>query len=159
MHGKIKTTNAMRILDKNKISYQVKEYDYDENDLSGMTAAQKLNISPDNIFKTLVLKGERNGIIVCCIPVNQEINLKKLAAFSNDKKVEMIHVKELLSVTGYIRGGCSPIGMKKNYPIFIEKSACNLDFIAVSAGIRGEQIIIEPNVLIEFLNAKIYDNQ
>lgn len=156
--SKAKKTNTMRILDKAKIPYETKEYEYDESDLSGATIAEKTGMNPDMLFKTLVLRGEKNGYLVCCIPVKQEINLKKLAIASKDKKVEMIHVKELLPLTGYIRGGCSPIGMKKQFPTYIEKSCLNFDKISVSGGVRGQQVILNPNELISFLNATIYDN-
>ncbi len=157
--SKIVKTNAMRILDKAKISYEVKTYDYDESDLSGTTAAEKMGVDPNTIFKTLVLRGEKNGIMVCVIPVNQEIALRSLAAFVKDKKVEMIHLKELLPLTGYMRGGCSPIGMKKAYPTYIEASCLKYDTIGVSGGKRGLQIILAPNDLIKIANAEIFDNQ
>lgn len=156
---KIQKTNAMRILDKAKIKYDVKTYEYDESDLSGITVSKKVNMNPESVFKTLVLKGDKSGIIVCCIPVTQEINFKNLAKYSNDKKIEMIHLKDLLLTTGYIRGGCSPIGMKKTYKTFIEKSALNNGFIALSAGIRGQQIILNSNDIINFLNAVLFVNE
>lgn len=156
--SKNQKNNAMRMLEHNKIEYETKEYEYDESDLSGLTLVAKTGMNPDTVFKTLVLKGEKNGYLVCCIPVAQEINLKKLASASEDKKVEMIHVKELLPLTGYIRGGCSPIGMKKLFPTFIEESCVNFEKISISAGVRGQQIILNPKDLIEFLNAKLYQN-
>lgn len=159
MSAKIQKTNAMRILDKAGIAYEVKTYDYDERDLSGTTAAEKMGADPDSIFKTLVLKGEKNGIIVCIIPVNQEINLKTLAAAAHDKRVEMIHLKELLGITGYIRGGCPPIGMKKLYPSFIESSCLDYDRIGISGGKRGVQIILSPKDLIEIINASVFENR
>lgn len=157
MSKKIKT-NAMRMLDKLKIEYEIKTYNYDESDLSGITAAAKMGADPNSIFKTLVLRGEKTGILVCVIPVNREINLKALAKAANDKRVEMIHLKELLSLTGYIRGGCSPIGMKKLYPAFIEKSCLNFDKIGVSGGQRGVQIILNPSDLIKTVNAQLFEN-
>ena len=116
-------TNAMRMLDKAKIEYRTKEYEVDENDLSGSHAADMMGVDHGSVFKTLVLKGEKMGYLVCCIPVDAELDLKKTARAAGDKKVEMIHMKDLLAVTGYIRGGCSPIGMKKQFPTFVEESA------------------------------------
>lgn len=148
-------TNAMRLLDTAGIAYGVKEYEVDEKDLSGVHVAAQLGQDPDSVFKTLVLKGERTGYLVCCIPVAQELDLKKAAKAAKDKKVEMIPMKDLLSVTGYIRGGCSPVGMKKKYPTYIEETAILFDEIAVSAGIRGKQIIVNPEQLAEYVGAKL----
>lgn len=147
-------TNAMRMLDTEGISYNIKEYYYDENNLSGNHAAEEIGMNPDQVFKTLVTRGDKNGINVFCIPVDCELDLKKAAQVSGNKKVEMIHVKEILGLTGYIRGGCSPIGMKKKYPTYIDETAILFDEIAVSAGVRGQQIIINPEELIEFVSAK-----
>ena len=146
-------TNAMRILDKAKINYGLQEYVVDENDLSGVHVAEQIGQDPETVFKTLVARGEKRGIVVFCIPVNREIDLKKAAKAIGDKKIEMVHVKELLGLTGYIRGGCSPVGMKKKYPTFFHNSAVGHEKIAVSAGVRGCQLIIEPNVLIKFTEA------
>ncbi|PNV60631.1 Cys-tRNA(Pro) deacylase [Clostridium sp. chh4-2] len=146
-------TNVMRLLDAAKIPYDVKEYEVDENDLSGVHVAEQLGQDPESVFKTLVLKGEKTGYLVCCIPVSEELDLKKTAKAAKDKKVEMIPMKDLLSVTGYIRGGCSPIGMKKKFPTYIEETAVLFDKIAVSAGIRGKQIIINPEKLAEYVGA------
>lgn len=148
----------MRILDRAKIKYEVKTYEYDENDLSGTSAAEKMGADPDTIFKTIVLRGEKTGILVCMIPVNHEIHLKSLAAAAKDKRVEMIHLKELLPLTGYIRGGCSPIGMKKLYPSYIESSALKHDKIGVSGGKRGLQILLTPNDLISITKATLFEN-
>ncbi len=147
-------TNAMRMLDTEGISYSIKEYDYDENNLSGSHAAEEIGMNPEQVFKTLVTRGDKNGINVFCVPVDAELDLKKAAQVSGNKKIEMIHVKEILGLTGYIRGGCSPIGMKKKYPTYIDETAILFDEIAVSAGIRGQQIIINPEKLIEFVSAK-----
>ena len=143
-------TNAMRILDKAKISYSLQEYAVDENDLSGVHVAEQIGQDPETVFKTLVARGEKRGIVVFCIPVNREIDLKKAAKAIGDKKLEMVHVKELLGLTGYIRGGCSPVGMKKKYPTFFHSSAAGHEKIAVSAGVRGCQLIIDPHTLISF---------
>ena len=107
-----------------------------------------------SVFKTLVLKGEKTGYLVCCIPVDAELDLKKTARAAGDKKVEMIPMKDLLAVTGYIRGGCSPIGMKKQFPTFVEESAVLYDEIAISAGLRGQQILISPQTLVTFIRGK-----
>ena len=146
-------TNAMRMLDKAKLNYEIQEYEVDENDLSGVHVAEQIGQDPETVFKTLVARGEKRGIVVLCIPVNMEIDLKKAAKAIGDKKIEMVHVKELLGLTGYIRGGCSPVGMKKKYPTYFHESASLHGKIAVSAGVRGCQIIIEPRTLIDFTEA------
>ena len=147
-------TNAMRMLDKAKIEYRTKEYEVDEDDLSGSHAADMMGVDHGSVFKTLVLKGEKMGYLVCCIPVDAELDLKKTARAAGDKKVEMIPMKDLLAVTGYIRGGCSPIGMKKQFPTFVEESAVLYDEIAISAGLRGQQILISPQTLVTFIRGK-----
>lgn len=147
-------TNAMRLLDAAGISYRVVEYEVDESDLSGVHVAQTIGQDPDQVFKTLVLKGERTGYLVCCIPVAEEVDLKKAARAAGDKKVELIPMKELLPVTGYIRGGCSPIGMKKQFPTYIEETAQLFDEIAVSGGQRGVQILIAPEDLRAYTDAQ-----
>ena len=146
-------TNAMRLLDKAHISYKTAEYPVDENDLSGTHVADTLGMPYEGVFKTLVARGDKTGTIVFCIPVHREIDLKKAARVSGNKKVEMVQMKELLGLTGYIRGGCSPIGMKKKYPTFIEESARTQPEIAVSAGVRGAQIILPPDMLGTFVGA------
>lgn len=137
------------------IPFRTAEYEVDENDLSGTHVAAQLGQPPEQVFKTLVLKGEKTGYLVCCIPVNEELDLKKAARAAKDKKVEMIPMKELLPVTGYIRGGCSPVGMKKKFPTFIDETAILFDEIAVSAGVRGAQIIINPEKLCEYVGAEM----
>ncbi|MBE5976479.1 MAG: Cys-tRNA(Pro) deacylase [Paenibacillaceae bacterium] len=144
-------TNVMRMLDKAGISYDTREYTVDEQDLSGSHAADMLGVDHGSVFKTLVLKGDKTGYFVCCIPVDAELDLKKTAKLTGDKKVEMISVKDLQSVTGYIRGGCSPVGMKKQFPTWIDASAENYTDIVVSAGIRGQQIVIAPRKLVIFI--------
>jgi Cys-tRNA(Pro)/Cys-tRNA(Cys) deacylase len=150
-------TNAMRILDKAKISYETAEYTVDENDLSGIHVAEQVGFPPEQTFKTIVAKGDKTGFIVMCVPVNTEIDLKKAAVVSGNKKIEMVAVKNLLSITGYIRGGCSPIGMKKQFPTYFDETAVLYDKIALSAGVRGCQLILNPNELIDFIKAEIYD--
>lgn len=149
-------TNAMRLLEQSRIPYDTAEYEYDA-DLSGIHAAHAIGMPPEQVFKTLVAKGDKTGVIVFCIPVNMELDLKKAAIVSKNKKVEMIPMKELLSLTGYIRGGCSPIGMKKKYSTYIDETAILFEQIAVSAGIRGQQILISPELLIDFVQAKQAD--
>lgn len=146
-------TNAMRLLDAAGIAYRTTEYEYDENDLSGTHAAEMIGMPSEQVFKTLVTRGDKTGITVFCIPVCCELDLRKAAAASGNKKIEMTHVKELLDLTGYIRGGCSPIGMKKQYPTYIDETAELFDVVAVSAGLRGQQIIIAPDSLMEYIKA------
>ena len=148
--NKKEKTNVMRLLDAAGIAYRTQEYEVDEQDLSGLHVARQIGQDPDSVFKTLVLKGEKTGYLVCCIPVGEELDLKKVARAAGDKKVEMTPMKELLPVTGYIRGGCSPIGMKKKFPTYIEETAILFDEIAVSAGIRGAQIILSPEDLTAY---------
>lgn len=143
-------TNAMRLMEQAGIPIRVMEYAVDESDLSGLHAAEELGMPPEQIFKTLVARGDKNGICVFCIPVCCELDLKKAAKISGNKKVEMIHVRELLSLTGYIRGGCSPVGMKKQYPTYIEETAIIYDEIGVSAGARGVQMLTDPEKLIDY---------
>ena len=151
------TTNAMRMLMKASIPFETSEYEVDESDLSGVHAATALGIDPDCMFKTLVARGDKKGVSVFCIPVAEELDLKKCAAVTGDKKIEMIHVKELLGLTGYIRGGCSPIGMKKKYPTWIDETATLFDRIYVSAGQRGQQIIVNPEELAKYVEAQFAD--
>lgn len=150
-------TNAMRRLDSAKLKYRIQEYEVDESDLSGTHVAEQIGQNPASVFKTLVARGEKKGIVVMCIPVDKEIDLKKAAKVIGDKKIEMVHVKDLLGLTGYIRGGCSPIGMKKKYPTFFHLSATDFPEIAVSAGVRGAQIIMPPAQLIAFTQAQTAD--
>ncbi len=150
-------TNAMRMLDRAKIAYEAIEYEYDDNDLSGTTIAKNAGLDPEIVFKTLVAKGDKTGIIVMCIPVEKEVDLKKAASVSGNKKVEMLHVKDLLQNTGYIRGGCSPVGMKKSYPTYFDSSVTLHNKITVSAGIKGCQLLVNSSELIDYLKAKTED--
>ena len=150
----MKKTNAARILDRLKINYDLVEYTVDEADLSAAHLAETAGIPISQVFKTLVLEGDKNGNFVCVIPGDQEIDLKKAALASLNKKVAMIKVKDLEPLTGYIRGGCSPLGMKKNFPVYIEEAAFNHDFIFISAGIRGMQIRLSPDDLVKACNGK-----
>lgn len=149
-------TNVARLLDAAGINYELIEYSYTEEDLSAQHVAAELGEDIDTVFKTLVLRGDRNGCFVCVIPGNFEVDLKVAARISGNKSAEMLHMKELLPVTGYIRGGCSPIGMKKPFPTFIHESALLYEHIYISAGIRGMQIRIAPQDLISYINAGIY---
>lgn len=142
-------TNAARILDRQGIGYELIEYVVDESDLSAKTVAAKLGQDVDQVFKTLVLRGDKTGIFVCIVPGAEELDLKKAVAISHNKSAAMVAVKEILGLTGYIRGGCSPIGMKKGYPTYIDESCLLYDVIYVSAGIRGTQLRIAPEDLIK----------
>ena len=148
-------TNAMRRLDAAKIKYEVKEYEVDESDLSGIHIADQIGLPYEQVFKTLVAKGEKSGVVVFCIPVNKEIDLKKAAVVTGNKKLEMLHAKDLLGTTGYIRGGCSPIGMKKKFPTYLDESAEDFEQITVSAGVRGAQLLLSVSELVKFTEAKI----
>ena len=148
-------TNAMRLLDAAKIAYDVKEYTVDENDLSGVHIASQIGLPFEQVFKTLTAKGDKTGVLVFCIPVHKEIDLKKAAAVTGNKKVELLHVKDLLATTGYVRGGCSPIGMKKKFPTFIEQSALDFEKITVSAGMKGAQLLLRVDQLVKFIGATL----
>ena len=150
-------TNAMHLLTASQIQFRTAEYAWEESDLSGIHAAESIGMPPEQVFKTLVTKGDKTGPLVFCLPVVLELDLKKAAAVSGNKKVDMIHVRELLGLTGYIRGGCSPIGMKKKFPTFFDETALLYEEIAVSAGVRGQQIILSPSSIINFLNAQAVD--
>ena len=156
MH-KIQKTNAMRQLDAAGIPYEAKEYEYDENDLSGLHIAKSIGLDPDIVFKTLVARGDKTPYIVFCIPCAYELDLKKCAKATGNKRIEFVAVKELLNLTGYIRGGCSPIGMKKSFPTYIDETALLFDKITVSAGVRGIQLYLDPNALIDFVHAETGD--
>ena len=142
------------MLDRAKIPYEVLSYEYDESDLSGVHAAQALSLDPAQVFKTLVTRGGKGGVFVFCIPVDAELDLKKAARCAGVKNIEMLHVRELQGLTGYIRGGCSPVGMKKQYPTFIDASADMFGEIYVSAGLRGQQLKVNPRELKEFIGAQ-----
>lgn len=154
---KIEKTNAARLLDRAKIPYKLIPYEFDENDLAAQHVADSLGQDIARVFKTLVLHGDRTGYLVCVIPGNCEVDLKALAKVSGNKKVEMIPMKDLLGVTGYIRGGCSPIGMKKAFSTYFHATALEFDTIYVSAGVRGLQVEISPSDLIAFVCASVAD--
>ena len=150
-------TNVMRMLDKAKIEYTTVTYEVDESDLSGTHIAECTGLAPETVFKTLVTKGDKTGFCVFCIPCAEEVDLKKAAKVTGNKKVEFLHLKDLLPTTGYIRGGCSPIGMKKKFPTYIHESAKNFDTISVSGGMRGLQVILAPLELAKFTDADFAD--
>lgn len=152
-----KKTNAMRMLDRAGIDYDYKEYEYDENDLDGHHVAEYLGVPYEEVFKTLVAVTDKGEYLVYCICVDDEIDLKKAARLAGEKRVEMIHVKDLLNVTGYIRGGCSPIGMKKKFRTFIDEMIELVDSVSVSGGQRGLQIRLKPSDLVSFTDATVGD--
>lgn len=154
---KIAKTNAVRLLDKAKIKYELIPYEVDENDLAATHVAEQLGEDIRQVFKTLVLRGDKTGIFVCVIPGDAEVDLKKAAKISGNKSAAMIAMKELLPLTGYIRGGCSPIGMKKNFPTYMHESAQIFSSIYISAGVRGVQIKINPLELCGWLQIGLHD--
>ncbi len=147
-------TNAMRMLLAAKIPFEVKEYEVDESDLSGVHIAEQIGLPCEMVFKTLVAKGDKTGPLVFCIPAAEELDLRSAAALTGNKKIEMIHVKDLLALTGYIRGGCSPIGMKKKFPTWVDDSALSHERITVSSGTRGAQLLLKTADLLQFTQAK-----
>lgn len=149
-------TNAVRILDSAHINFETFEYGFDDEALDAITVAEKIKAEPEQVFKTLVCKGD-SGYFVFCIPGNFELGLKKAASVSGVKKIEMLPLKELTNVTGYVRGGCSPVGMKKLFPTFIDETSLLFDKIYVSAGVRGMQLFINPNDLANVIGAKFAD--
>lgn len=151
---KVIKTNAMRILDSNKINYEMIAYESKDGKIDGISVANKIGIDEANVFKTLVAQGTSKELYVFVIPVAEELNLKESAVIAGEKKIEMIHVNDIMKYTGYIRGGCSPIGQKHQYKTFIHESAKELDFIVVSAGKIGYQIKINPNDLISVVNGE-----
>lgn len=149
----MKKTNAARILDGLKIRYELREYQVDESDLGAENVAGKVGLPAEQVFKTLVARGDKTGVLLACIPGSAELNLKAIASVSGNKKVEMVHLKDVKGLTGYIRGGVSPLGTKKKYPVFIDESAEKWLAIAVSAGVRGCQIIAAPDDLARAVEA------
>ena len=154
---KINKTNAARLLDAAAIEYELIPYEVDETDLGAQHIADQLGESIEQVFKTLILKGEKTGHFVCVIPGAEEVDLKKAAKVSGNKKVDLIPMKELLPTTGYIRGGCSPVGMKKPFPTYIDETCILYDYIYVSAGVRGLQFKIDPQALVAFVGAETVD--
>ena len=150
-------TNAVRLVQQAGIPCREEFYEFDEKDLNGNHAAEAIGFPPEQVFKTLVARGPKRGILVFCIPVCCELDLKKAAKSAGDKNIELLPVKDLLATTGYIRGGCSPVGMKKKYPTFFDEVCLLFDEIAVSAGERGHQMILPPDDLIRLVDGKIVD--
>lgn len=150
---KIEKTNAARLLDRAKVAYELVPYTVDEENLAATHVAEELGEPIEQVFKTLVLRGDRNGHFVCVIPGDKEVDLKAAAKLSGNKSAALIPMKELLPTTGYIRGGCTPIGMKRRFPTFIDSSCLNFDHIFISAGVRGLQLRINPQELIRFTEA------
>lgn len=148
-------TIAARILDQLKVAYELREYDWNEEELDAVTVARKVGLPPEQVFKTLVVRGDRTGVLVACIPGNAELDLKQLATVSGNKKVEMVPVKEIQGLTGYIRGGVSPLGMKKQYPFYLDETAEIIDLLAVSAGQRGLQMLLSGEDLIRATGAHL----
>ena len=152
---KIKKTNAARILDGLGISYEIKTYAVDENDLSAVHVAEISGLDIKMIFKTLTARGDKTGVIMAVIGGGDELDLKALAKASANKSVELVALKELLPLTGYVRGGCSPLGAKKNYPVFLDEKALTLEKISISAGQRGMQLVLSPKDLVKAVNATV----
>ena len=150
-------TNAVRLVEQSGLPCRERFYEFDESDLSGNHAAEAIGMPPEQVFKTLVARGEKTGVNVFCIPVCCELNLKKAAKAAGDKNMELVAVKELLGLTGYIRGGCSPVGMRKKYPTFFDETCILWEEIALSAGARGHQMIVPPEALAELVSAKLVD--
>lgn len=151
----MKKTNAARILDTLKITYQIKEYKVDPDNLRADNVAGKIGMPLDQVFKTLVARGDKTGVVMACLPGSGELDLKALAQASGNKRVEMVQLKEVQGLTGYIRGGVSPLGLKKTYPVYFDTSIMDWDVIAVSAGIRGAQLIVAPSDLVRAANGTV----
>lgn len=150
-------TNAVRILESRNIQFTTESYEVSEDELDAVSVARKIGMDPDMVFKTLVARNESNQLFVFVIPGSCELDLKKAARASGSKKIEMIKVKELFNLTGYIRGGCSPIGMKKPFPTLIDETSLLFDLISISAGVRGTQILVSPSDLITAIPAETAD--
>jgi Cys-tRNA(Pro)/Cys-tRNA(Cys) deacylase len=150
-------TNAARLLEQAGVPYELREYAVDEGDLSAPHVAEAMGMPPEQVFKTLVARGDRTGVILACVPGNTELDFKALAAASGNKKVELVPLKEVLNLTGYIRGGVSPVGAKKDYPVYLDETADLWDVIAVSAGIRGCQMLVSPGDLARVVAAERCD--
>ncbi len=153
----MKKTNAIRILEANNITFQTFDYEFSIEEIDAISVAKKIDAEPESVFKTLVTRSNNNEYFVFVIPGNETLNLKKAANASGTKNIEMIKEKELLPLTGYIKGGCSPIGLKKQFPIFIDETAQLFDEIFISAGVRGTQIKLNPNELVNLVNAQFVD--
>ena len=153
----MKKTNAARFLDKLKIEYEIREYEVDESDLGAENVASKVGLPLERVFKTLVARGDKTGVIMAVVSGAAEVDLKALASASGNKKVEMVHLNEVLPLTGYIRGGVSPLGAKKNYPVFLDRTAMDQPTVAVSAGMRGMQLLLTSTELVRATHATVGD--
>ena len=151
----MKKTNAARYLDGLKVEYKLSEYEVDESDLSAESVARKVNLPLEQVFKTLVVRGDKTGVLLACIPGGVELDLKAIAEVSGNKKVEMVSLKEVEPLTGYVRGGVSPIGTRRRYPLYLDEDAMKFAFISISAGTRGCQIFIDPKSLAKVLEATL----
>ena len=149
----MKKTNAARLLDKAKIEYELREYEVEETDLSAGNVARKIGFPLEQVFKTLVARGDKTGVILAVVSGGAEVDLKALAAISGNKKVDMVHLSEVLPLTGYVRGGVSPLGAKKNYPVYVDRKALEHPLISISAGQRGLQILLSPDALMKAAGA------
>lgn len=147
-------TNAARILDAAGVHYELREYEVDEDDLSAPRVAEKIGMPPEQVFKTLVARGDRTGVLMACIPANTDLDLKALASASGNKKVELVPVKEVLGLTGYIRGGVSPIGTRKPYPFYIDETVDLWDVFSISAGVRGCQMLVAPDDIVRITDGQ-----
>jgi|SRR4051794_2998666 len=146
-------SNAVRLLDERKVPYETREYEVDPNDLSAESVAEKIGFPPEQVFKTLVVKGDRNGVCMAVVPGNAELDLKALAKLSGDRKVEMVPLKDVQPLTGYIRGGVTALAAKKEFPVYLDETAILFDVISVSAGVRGTQILLNPADYIDAVSA------
>lgn len=153
----MKKTNAARLLDSMGIDYELREYEVDESDLSAENIAGKIGLPLDQVFKTLVTRGDRTGVMLACVPGSSELDVDKLAKASGNKRVTMVTQKEILPLTGYIRGGVSPIGTKRKYPVYVHQNALTFPIISISAGMRGEQCLISPKDLLDAVSASTAD--
>lgn len=147
-------TNVTRLLESRKVAFRVVTYEVDLSDLSAVHAAEKTGLPAEQVFKTLALRGAKNGVFLCCVPGDEELDLKKTANAAGEKSVEMLPLKELTSITGYLRGGCSPIGTKRAFPVLIDETAQLFDEISISAGARGSQVVLAPQALVEVLDGR-----
>ena len=152
---KHKKTNALRILDTHKILYSISEYEWSEERAAGLHVVEALKLDEKQVFKTLVGKGDKTGYVVFCIPVAEELDMKQAARVSHNKSVELVHVKDLLGITGYLRGGCSPVGMKKAFPTYFDDSITSIPMVYVSAGLRGMQVQVNPQALVDVVGGTI----
>ena len=157
MAAKISKTNAARQLENQGIAHTLHQVAVDDNDLSGVTLAHQLGVEPHMVFKTLVARGDKTGVLMACIPANDELNLKALAAASGNKHVEMVPLKDVRPLTGYVRGGCSPLGGKKDYPVYVDISALEHQNVYVSAGLRGVQTLLSPEDLLRAVNGSLVE--